>query len=214
MDNNLPLNSQLISTERVVEILKEDTNSGVPRLDRIKVNNPDLYNALGCPERVTKKLATELIEWSHNLYSKKPKVVEKAALEIKSYSDIIDHMMSSVEELEAVISEVSKFTYKGLNMILPEIGINSKLTSRINNLKLLAVLYNRPNINEATKKFLGETLISEIYFQKSNIIILEKNMGDFQKENFALGLLLYNIPANPEYELNFLSKLKSRGIKC
>lgn len=210
MDNNL----SKITVERVVEILKEDTNSGVPRLDRIKINNPDLYNYLGCPERVTKKLASDLIEWSHNLYSKKTEMIEKAALEIKSYSNIIDHMMSSAEDLSSVISEVSNFTYKGLNTILLDIGLNSKLTSRINNLKLLAVLYSKSSINETTKKFLGETLISEIYFQKSNILILERNMRDFTEENFALGLLLYNIPANPEYELDFLAKLKSHGIKC
>ena len=185
MDNNL----SKITIERVVEILKEDTNSGIPRLDRIKVNNPDLYNRLGCPEKVTKKLAIQLIEWSHEIYSKKPKIIEKSALEIKTYSEIIDKLVSSINDLNAVVSEVNKFRYKSLNNILPDIGLNSKLTSRINNLKLLVVLYSKPNINENTKKFLEETLIAECYFQKSNIIIFEKNIADFENEAFPLGLL-------------------------
>lgn len=209
MDNNL----SVITPEVVVEILNEDTNSGVSRLDRIKINNPDLYNELGCPAKITTKLAEKLIKWSHNVYKQNPELVENTACEIKTYSKIIEHMILSVDEIDLVIGEVINYKYKNLAKLLPEIGINSKLTTKINNLKFLGTLYKRKNISATAKKFLYERLISEVFFQKSNIIIFEKNMARFENENFALGLLLYNIPANAEYELNFLSELRAHGIK-
>lgn len=201
-----------ITPERIMEILKEKTNSGIPRLARIKTNNSALFENIGSPKNITKSLASELIEWNEYIYDSMPDVITGSISEIENYSELLDLSFLSLDKLDNIIPMFKAFTYKDLSSLLREISTNSKLTTRINNLKFLCAYSERKNINDYTKNYLREQLISELAYQKAYLHIFKNNMKEFMDNSFPLGLLLYDIPASSEYELNFLNELKKHGI--
>jgi len=205
MDNNL---SYEINVKKIMEILNEDTDSGVPRLDRIRLNNINLFTNINFPSEATEEVAEKLINWNNELFLKKAKTIYSAQEEIKNYCALIDLLISSIANLDIVMPSVKAFNYKNLSKVLSCVSQSSKIINRMNNLKLLCAIYQRKSTKQATKNHLYEYIIRELYAQKSFFIILNKNLEDFENENLALGLLLYDIPGNEEtkpYCLNFLS---------
>lgn len=207
MDNNL---SNKISAERVLKILKEPTDSGIPRINRIKVSAATLYSDLDFPRELDLTLAKRLIIWNDELdKSKVPDAIE----EIKNYEQLVDLLISSIDKLDIVLPCVKAFNYKALSAVWDNVTSKSKLINRINNLKFLSALYSKKN-NAQTQKFLFEKILGEIYNQKAYLSIFKENMKDFIADNkFLLGMLLYDIPGDNSDELNFIKTLKAHGIK-
>ena len=206
MDNNL----SIITPQRVLKILQEPTDSGIPRFARITENAPALCIALNSPTTVDSELAMRLITWNDET---KNSAISKAISEIENYEKLIDLLISSIDKLDIVLPSVKAFTYKALSNAWDGISLKSKLINRINNLKFLCALYSKKN-NAQTQKFLFEKILGEIYNQKAYLSIFKENMKDFIADNkFLLGMLLYDIPGDNSDELNFIKTLKAHGIK-
>lgn len=203
MDKNLSINKEIIS-----KILKEETNSKIPRMDRIRDNNPDLFKETsGKPD---KKTAGILLDWNNEIVKYNPDIVDKARAEIRNYSGIIDLAInSSAENINLLFPSIKELKYKSFSKLLTFITkeSNSKLLQRMNNLKLLVVMYEKER-SEKNKKALFEYILSEIFQQKAFLIIFEKNIKDFGYEYFPLALILYDVPAETEQKLNIIKKLK------
>ena len=107
MDNNLSIT---IDAKKVVEILKERTHSGIPRLDRIKENNPELFEKLGAPDKVTEKLSEDLIDWSNELNVTISSDIENAKIELNVYIKLIELLTTSIDDVEATAVLLKNFT--------------------------------------------------------------------------------------------------------
>ena len=203
MDNNLSIT---IDVKKVSEILKEKTHSGVPRLDRIKENNPELFEKLGAPDKVTEKLSEDLIDWSNELNVTISSDIENAKIELNVYIKLIELLTTSIDDVEATAVLLKNFTYKGICAVMSRISVNSKIISRINNLKFLCMQYTRKNLSAQTKKYYYEMILGEVFYQKSYLIIFNKNIEDFRDSNFPLGMLLYDIPGGDDNSIDFIKK--------
>ena len=203
MGNNLSIT---IDVKKVSEILKEKTHSGVPRLDRIKENNPELFEKLGAPDKVTEKLSEDLIDWSNELNVAYSADIDKAKAELNAYIKLIELLTTSIDDVEVTATIIKGFTYKGLFQVLAHVSVNSKIISRINNLKFLCMQYTRKNLSPKIKKYYYEMILGEIFYQKSYLIIFNKNIEDFRDSNFPLGMLLYDIPGGDDNRIDFIKK--------
>lgn len=206
MDNNF------LSKETIQAILSEKTNSSVPRLDRIRENNPTLFKGLGNPDKVTESVAEDLIEWSIFLQEKLNDNFTCLVSELSNYSKLLDLLISSLDNLDLVIPCVKAFSYPNLATALKEISYNSKLRNRINNLKYICMHYQRTDLNPETKKWLEEKIIDEVFSQKSFLFKFNRNMKDFTDEYLPLGLLLYDIPGEDDDRLDFIKNFQNYKV--
>lgn len=207
MDNNL----SKMTNEKIVAILNERTNSGIPRLERIKKSNPDLY--LRLEGKQNKEIADELLKWNSEIVEKfEVTNIIKAKDEIKKYSSIIDSMISAPpEKMENYFSNIKDFRYKYLGKLLFNIfnTYDSKILKRINNIKFLCASYKNDDKN---RKYLYEYILRETYYQKAYLIIFSSNIMNFETRYFPLALLLYDISGEEEKNLKFIVELKKYGL--
>lgn len=206
MDNNF------LSKETIQNILSEKTNSGVPRLDRIRDNNPTLFEELGNPDKPTESVAEDLIEWSIFLENKLNNNFNCFLCELNNYSKLIDLLINSLDNLDLVIPCVIAFSYPNLSITLKQVSVNSKLRNRINNLKYICMHYQRTDLNIETKKWLYEKIIDEVFSQKYFLYKFNKNIEDFKGEYLPLGLLLYDIPSEDDERLDFIKNFENGTI--
>lgn len=199
-------NVSIIDAQKVLEILKEETHSGVPRINRIKENNPELFERLGKPEKLNKKVAEDLIEWSKEVYEGNKTIVENTQTELKEYFKFIDLLTNTINDLDVILTRLKPFTYKGLSKLLVSISFNSKLVTRINNFNFLCSQYQRKKITNQVRKKYYEYLLAEVFYQKAYLVIFDQNMVNFTDELFPLGMLLYDIPASDDNRIDFVKK--------
>lgn len=209
MDKNL----SKVTTANVVTILRENTNSGIPRLDRIKTSNPELY--LRLEGKQIKEIAEELIAWNDEITKNYgiTKIIS-ARDEVKKYVSLIDLIANNPERIEIIIPSIKEFKYKNFAKLVSILfdSADSKLIKRINNLIFLCLSYTK-NSNNKNKKHLLEYILQEVYYQKAFFLIFSKNIKTFGEEYLPLALLLYDISGEEEKQINILSKLKRYGLK-
>lgn len=204
---------EVITKEKIVSIMKEATNSGVSRVERIRINNSSLYDRINKLLSDSEK-AEELLKWNEEIveYFSLHDVLT-AKDEIKKFNNTIDSMIADPSNMKDRFQSIKEFRYKYFGKLI-SLCYNSnasKIIRRINNLKFYIALYNKSD--DYRKKYVLEAILNEVHSLKAFFIIYNSNIKCFGNEYFPLANLLYDISAKPDEKIHVIEELRRYGIK-